>query len=78
MATTQKQQATLTEALADLPKNWGRWGEADEIGCLNYQGADLEPGYGEEVPLIRYATEDVSASGGERDPGACDEVFDGV
>jgi len=37
MATTRKQQATLTEVLADLPKNWGRWGEDDEIGCLNYQ-----------------------------------------
>lgn len=30
-------QATLDTMLADLPKNWGRWGEEDEIGCLNYQ-----------------------------------------
>jgi kynurenine formamidase len=37
MTSTQKQGATLTEVLADLPRNWGRWGEEDEIGCLNYQ-----------------------------------------
>jgi kynurenine formamidase len=37
MTSTQGNQATLTEVLADLPKNWGRWGDEDEIGCLNYQ-----------------------------------------
>ena len=26
--------------IADLPKNWGRWGDDDEIGCLNYQTPD--------------------------------------
>jgi kynurenine formamidase len=31
------QQQTLDSLLADLPKNWGRWGEDDEVGCLNYQ-----------------------------------------
>jgi kynurenine formamidase len=29
-------QTSLNELLADLPKNWGRWGEEDEIGCLNF------------------------------------------
>lgn len=29
-------QQTLDELLADLPKNWGRWGDDDEIGSLNY------------------------------------------
>ena len=37
MASTRNQPATLGEVLADLPKNWGRWGEDDEIGCLNFQ-----------------------------------------
>jgi kynurenine formamidase len=27
---------TLDQLLDGLPKNWGRWGEDDEIGCLNY------------------------------------------
>jgi kynurenine formamidase len=27
---------TLEELLKDSPKNWGRWGEDDEIGCLNF------------------------------------------
>ena len=25
-----------TEMLKDAPKNWGRWGADDEIGCLNF------------------------------------------
>lgn len=40
MTSTQKRQTTLSELLADLPKNWGRWGDEDEIGCLNYQTAE--------------------------------------
>ena len=35
MATTQQQ--TLDSLLADLPRNWGRWGDEEEIGCLNFQ-----------------------------------------
>lgn len=27
---------SLGELLKDSPKNWGRWGDDDEIGCLNY------------------------------------------
>jgi kynurenine formamidase len=34
MATTEQKQ-TLNGLLADAPKNWGRWGGDDEIGCLN-------------------------------------------
>ena len=26
----------ITETLKDAPKNWGRWGANDEIGCLNF------------------------------------------
>jgi hypothetical protein len=37
MTDTQREVATLSELLADLPRNWGRWGDEDEIGCLNYQ-----------------------------------------
>jgi kynurenine formamidase len=36
MTDTAVQPSNLEELLADLPKNWGRWGEEDEIGCLNY------------------------------------------
>lgn len=38
MAATEQQ--TLDRVLADLPKNWGRWGDAEEIGCLNFQTAE--------------------------------------
>jgi kynurenine formamidase len=31
-----EKQQTLDELLADMPKNWGRWGDDDEIGCLNF------------------------------------------
>jgi kynurenine formamidase len=34
---TGEQQVTLEEYLANAPRNWGRWGEDDEVGCLNYQ-----------------------------------------
>jgi kynurenine formamidase len=27
---------SVAELLADAPKNWGRWGEDDEVGALNY------------------------------------------
>ncbi|MGR7024474.1 cyclase family protein [Geodermatophilus sp. URMC 62] len=30
----------ITEVLADAPKNWGRWGDDDEVGALNYLTAD--------------------------------------
>lgn len=30
----------FTELLSDSPKNWGKWGEDDEIGALNYLGPD--------------------------------------
>jgi kynurenine formamidase len=39
MATVDQQQ-TLEGLLADAPKNWGRWGDDDEIGCLNYLTPD--------------------------------------
>ncbi len=31
---------TLADLLKDSPKNWGKWGEADEVGGLNYLGAE--------------------------------------
>jgi kynurenine formamidase len=34
------QVQSLDELLRDSPKNWGRWGSDDEIGCLNYLTAD--------------------------------------
>ncbi len=40
MTGTRRQIATLTDLLADLPRNWGRWGDDDEIGCLNYQTSE--------------------------------------
>jgi len=27
---------TMDEVLRDAPKNWGKWGEQDEVGALNY------------------------------------------
>ena len=27
---------TMDEVLRDAPKNWGKWGEGDEVGALNY------------------------------------------
>ena len=29
----------LTELLKDAPRNWGKWGEDDEVGSLNYLDA---------------------------------------
>jgi kynurenine formamidase len=41
VSTDVRSKATTLEELLDgLPKNWGRWGDDDEIGCLNY----LTPG----------------------------------
>lgn len=36
---SDKHQVSLEELLADLPKNWGRWGAEDEIGALNFLDA---------------------------------------
>lgn len=36
MAEVKSKASTLNEVLKDAPKNWGRWGDDDEIGCLNY------------------------------------------
>jgi kynurenine formamidase len=30
----------ITEVLADAPKNWGKWGDDDEVGALNYLTAE--------------------------------------
>jgi hypothetical protein len=32
-------EETLAELLKDAPKNWGRWGPDDELGCLNFLDA---------------------------------------
>ena len=29
----------LGELLRDAPSNWGKWGESDEVGSLNYLDA---------------------------------------
>lgn len=29
-----------TNVLAELPDNWGKWGDDDQVGALNYLGAD--------------------------------------
>jgi len=31
---------TMEELLRDAPKNWGKWGDDDEVGALNYLTAD--------------------------------------
>jgi kynurenine formamidase len=31
---------SLEELLADAPSNWGKWGEDDEVGSLNYLGPE--------------------------------------
>ncbi len=31
-----EKQTDYTEFLKDSPKNWGRWGADDELGCLNF------------------------------------------
>jgi kynurenine formamidase len=30
----------VQELLADAPRNWGRWGSDDEVGCLNFQSPE--------------------------------------
>jgi len=32
----------LTDLLKDSPSNWGKWGENDEVGSLNYLGAGFQ------------------------------------
>ena len=39
MTTEQTQVMPLTELLKDAPKNWGKWGDNDEVGSLNYLDA---------------------------------------
>jgi kynurenine formamidase len=36
MPDTTSTEATLDRLLAELPRNWGRWGDDDEVGCLNF------------------------------------------
>ena len=38
MSSTDKK--ALSHLLAGAPKNWGKWGPADEIGALNYLSGD--------------------------------------
>jgi kynurenine formamidase len=38
MSSTDKK--ALSRLLAEAPKNWGKWGPADEIGALNYLTSD--------------------------------------
>ncbi|MGY1601930.1 cyclase family protein [Geodermatophilus sp. SYSU D00815] len=40
MASPQPTAPDMTEVLADAPTNWGKWGDDDEVGCLNYLTAD--------------------------------------
>ncbi len=36
----EKTPPELTELLKDSPTNWGKWGEDDEVGSLNYLGPE--------------------------------------
>jgi kynurenine formamidase len=40
MATEAQSAPTLGELLKDAPRNWGRWGDDDEVGALNYLTTD--------------------------------------
>ena len=31
-----KSDPSIGHLLQDSPKNWGKWGPDDEVGCLNY------------------------------------------
>jgi len=35
----ERPEGDLTELLADAPKNWGKWGDFDELGAFNYHGS---------------------------------------
>jgi hypothetical protein len=35
-----KEESAIERLLADAPKNWGRWGENDELGALNLLGSE--------------------------------------
>lgn len=36
----QENTGNIAELLEDQPKNWGRWGEGDELGALNLLGSE--------------------------------------
>jgi Putative cyclase len=38
--TMPKKPIQMTELLKNSPKNWGRWGAHDQIGCLNFLTSD--------------------------------------
>ena len=40
MTDTAASAPAMGDLLKDAPKNWGKWGEDDELGCLNYLGSD--------------------------------------
>jgi len=40
MTSVEKKVPSLGELLDGYPKNWGRWGDDDEVGALNYLGAE--------------------------------------
>jgi kynurenine formamidase len=40
MTQTPETVPALTELLKDAPTNWGKWGDDDEVGALNYLGPE--------------------------------------
>ena len=40
MTETPTAVTTLVDLLADSPTNWGKWGDDDEVGALNYLGPE--------------------------------------
>jgi kynurenine formamidase len=40
VTTADSNPSHFTEMLRDAPKNWGRWGEDDELGALNFLTSD--------------------------------------
>ncbi len=41
-ATEAQPVPDLTDLLKDSPSNWGKWGEDDEVGSLDYLGAGFQ------------------------------------
>lgn len=61
-------QITFEELLRDAPKNWGRWGDDDEVGALNFLTPDVIVAATRSVRQGKVFTLQVKMANPEGDP----------
>lgn len=68
MTETSQPQVMMSEIMRDAPRNWGRWGDSDQVGALNLLTPEVIAGVAAEIHEGRTFTLGASLGGPDGEP----------